>query len=385
MLLSIPVSAQSKNNDEKAKVFLDSSKYARERNDLASALNYSIKALNVSNLSTGKKATAFKGMGTSLWALGAYQDAINYLYRAVNIKYVNRGKYDVHDAIVFGSIGSFNLQLKRLDSSIHNFHKAIDILSELNNSLFYASAYNNLGIAYNELDKLDSAQFAFDKGLKILEVEDIDQLLFSAVILENMAEIAIKKNDYLTARSLIEKSIEIIEENNTKEIWKRTIPYYEILVSVNKKLDKNAEVKRIAAKFFEGLGHYKNIPRRYQMAIAVIDDLIEQEDGNNLELIESRILYSDSLAMELDKQNNRITEGLMVYKSSILEQHKKIISLQEKSANQTLALEQAKSKRIVLIAALIIAIAVSLIFYILIKTNPFYLNTFKKTTILSKN
>lgn len=192
---------------------IDSAAIARDNKEFAKALNYSLLALNSSGNNDSAKYHSHKTVSTVLWELGAARDAIDHLHFAIGINRKKNISGEFDNSIILGTIGSYHLATNQIDSAIYVFKNAIDILTELNNPLFLASANNNLGLAYAKSKKYKLALKAYEQAFTTIDYDDVNHLRFCAVINSNMANIFIKQSEFEKAKGLLIESIKLMDSN----------------------------------------------------------------------------------------------------------------------------------------------------------------------------
>jgi tetratricopeptide (TPR) repeat protein len=122
-----------------------------------------------------------------------------------------------HDGDMYnmlGRIASFYLQSKMYDSAKVYFDKALLEAKLTKNSLWLSAAYNNLGIFFMEIGKIDSAMNAYQKALQILNLTISGSLNLECSIYDNLAELAFYKKEYPLAEKYYQRNLTYYESIN---------------------------------------------------------------------------------------------------------------------------------------------------------------------------
>jgi len=113
------------------------------------------------------RASTFLGIGVIYNAVGDYNGALGYHYRALSIRLLKLGENNADVATCYGNIGNVYLNKKEYDSSLEAHLKAMTIRKKLfgEKSLEITQSYNNLGIVYKEKKEYDTSLEYFQKAL----------------------------------------------------------------------------------------------------------------------------------------------------------------------------------------------------------------------------
>lgn len=345
---------------------LDSAEANRRKGMLANALNISVR--NVRQLKELKadpnlKTRTYVDVSMSLRLLGASQDAIGYLYKAIHVHTKEINGYNDQDAIMFGTIGSYHLSENRLDSAILIFKKAVAIMATQNRPLYHASAYNNLGLAYSNTKDLDSAMIAFNKGMELLDLNNHEQASFSGVILENMSDVQVLKKEYPAALALVQQSIAAVANSKDK-----LAAHYHQLIQIKGMSRTAIGLENDIDSFFKYRRHMPD-KTRHQYTCNILGVQERLGVGNAVQLNRRLRQHNDSLIGYLKAINSNITLGLTNYKLSILQQQNTINELERKESEQALQIERNRVRRFQLIGIFLLILFGAIIYILTDRAN----------------
>ena len=104
----------------------------------------------------------------------------------------------------------------------------------------------------------------FDKGYGLLNFEKNEQRTFSAVILENQADVQILLKNYPEAKRLLELSISTVIQYSRDNKYDKSIPSFASLIKIKKELGEYGSLKPLVDEFFKHLAKYQNKEKRYE-------------------------------------------------------------------------------------------------------------------------
>lgn len=360
---------------------LDMADPLRKQGKFADALSISIKAteyLPELGHNSDFKIRIIVNLANSLRALGATSDAIENLYKAIHINQKRNGGFNDQDAIWFGSIGSYHMSEGHIDSSIFIFKKAITIMATQNRPIYHASAYNNLGLAFSAAKQLDSATQAFATGIDLLDLSRKGHKSFSAVILENLADVEVLKHNYDLAQDLVEQGIPLLPSVGAKRP-----AHYSRLIAIKEKSGDFTSIPSDIDSFF-ALRHFlpKNIKHTYTQRVLETQKRLQLGDQT---LLDQTILqYKDSMIAFLKHQNANISKGLIEYKLSTIKQQTTINELERVESEQTLQIERARIKRFQLLGVFVVVLFGTTLYILIdrVKKNRIQIDLEKKMAAL---
>lgn len=332
---------------------IDSASAARDNKEFAKALNYSLLALNSSGTNDSAKYHSHKNLSTVLWELGASRDALNHLYIALSLNRNEAIEDEVNNAIILGTIGSYHLALNQIDSSIAVFKTAIDVLSNLDNPLFLASANNNLGLAYAKAENYNQALNAYKQAFKTIDNSQAGHLRFCSVVKANMANVYIKTGEYKRAKALLIESIQLMDENGSKGKWVKLLGQYTLLIETKSEIQDFDGINSLIDSVYSQIATHPKPILAYETALRVSKVQLKIPNINIEAAQQKRLELSDSLIRKLEFVNKGISEGLNQYKSSILEQQSTINNLKQREIKSSLQIEKDKTRRFQLLALVV--------------------------------
>jgi len=360
---------------------LDEADPLRKQGKFADALGISIKAMEY--LPELKDNPEFKiriiiNLSNSLRALGATNDAIENLYKAIHINQKKNGSFNDQDAIWLGTIGSYYMSEGHLDSSIYVFKRAISIMSGQNRPLYHASAYNNLGLAFSATKELDSATQAFSAGVDLLDMNRKGHKSFYAVILENQADVEVLKHNYTHAQQLVEQGIPMLPAEGAKRP-----AHYSRLIAIKEKSGAFSSISSDVDSFFR-LRHFLPNHVKHHYTQRVLEIQRRLEIGDQTQLQKTILQYKDSMITYLKHQNDNIAKGLIEYKLSTLKQQTTINELERVETEQTLQIERARIKRFQLLGVFIVVLFGTILYILVdrVKKNRLQIELEKKMAAL---
>jgi class 3 adenylate cyclase len=181
----------------------------------AEALNAYFKSLDYAKL-TGDN----KGIGSLMISIaGTYTAMDNFknaqTYYSKGIKVLRKVNDSVKIATALLNAGDDYFNSDKLDSALIYTSEAVDIFENINYSLGQAYSLGNLGMIYAEQEKDKLAEANINGAITILE--DMEDYYPISVYLTYMSDIYIRKNDFATALSYAERSLELATQYGLKE------------------------------------------------------------------------------------------------------------------------------------------------------------------------
>jgi signal transduction histidine kinase len=175
--------------------FSDSAKIYFEK-----SLYYSVK-----NKFPIQEQGAYNNLGMFFWNKGKYQDALNYFFKALKLAEVNiKNNKSIFIDATLNNIGLIYQEMELFEKAIPYHEKALKIRSERKYAQGEASSYNNLGICYKELNKINEAKTSFENGIqKANQAQDKTEYYNN---LQGLAQIYVLENNPQKALELFLES-----------------------------------------------------------------------------------------------------------------------------------------------------------------------------------
>jgi signal transduction histidine kinase/DNA-binding NarL/FixJ family response regulator len=152
-------------------------------------------------------AKSYNGLGVIAYQRGDFKKAEQYFLHAAKLK-LDAGLVS-HYAMIMTNLSGVFFSVGKYDEALKNLHKALPELVGNDNVL--AAAYNSIGGIYQlGYQKLDSAQFYYDKSIEISEKGNFKDVLISAY--HNQGEIFIQQKKFDAGIPLLQKSVAICKE-----------------------------------------------------------------------------------------------------------------------------------------------------------------------------
>lgn len=162
-------------------------------------------AFSKKNKFSVQEQNSYNNLGMYAWNKGKFQEALNSFFNALKLaeENVKINKSILIDAPL-NNIGLIYQDMELYEKAISYHQKALKIRSERKFSQGEASSYNNLGICYKELDKINEAKISFEKGIqKANEAQDKTEYYNN---LQGLAQIYALENNNQKALTLFLES-----------------------------------------------------------------------------------------------------------------------------------------------------------------------------------
>jgi len=202
------------------------------------AMAASLKATTCFEFTGNKKrlATVYNNIGNIYWALYKYKPAMQFQRKALRLQEETHNLKGISSS--FLNIGLIYADMNRFDSALMFSFRSVEILKKLPGTPVYlklARVYNNIGMVYRKMNKIDEAL----KNYLISESYDkyFNNNQTKAVVIGNIAECYLTKNNYFEAQKYYEKKLALANEADSDD-------------------DKRIAFDGLA-KVFEGLGKYR--------------------------------------------------------------------------------------------------------------------------------
>lgn len=214
------------------------------KENFSKANDYYFKALTISEKMDDKNFTIklYKYIGSTFWRIGAYSKALEYHKIGFQIYNQNRGDFDVTELYLelgndYYSLGDFSNAKKYYEEGLSEIKKggnrllktnflsnlssiyinerkydlAVDLIKTANKLFDSLGDYTsktanliNLGVMYEDLDDMNSAEMYLKEALKTNEL--VGSLVQEQFIREQLYQLYKRKKDYKTALEQYEKS-----------------------------------------------------------------------------------------------------------------------------------------------------------------------------------
>ena len=139
-----------------------------------------------------------------------YKNAISYLYKSKKILESDAFFNERSLAGLYTNIGLAYVGLLQLDSANLYYNKALALINEIENPLYFASILNNKGEVFYELKNYDKALISYEHAYKIFsEIRNYNGMGASKL---NIAKLKIKTNEYKSSIKLSKEALENLEE-----------------------------------------------------------------------------------------------------------------------------------------------------------------------------
>lgn len=115
-------------------------------------------------------------------------------------------------AVVLGNLGNLFNSMEDYELAKEHIYKAIRINKVKNNQIELSNNYNNLGIAYQETNMLDSASWSYNKCIEINN--ELGDVRSNAIAYNNLGNLYIKKQNYNLSKDYFDISLHICDSLN---------------------------------------------------------------------------------------------------------------------------------------------------------------------------
>ena len=158
--------------------------------------------------------------------------------------------YDNIESSLNDGLQSLYMSLMQYDKAIQHGEKAVALGRRLENKQPLVNALNNLGLSYVEVNRTDDAKKVYKEGLDI--ATRINYRAVEAMLLNNLADIAIREGEYELAGTYGQRSLSIgneLEDDGTVMNAKTILACYYLYKNDFKRSEElSNEVLRLAEK-----------------------------------------------------------------------------------------------------------------------------------------
>ena len=227
-------------------------------------------------------------------------------------------KYFIKAEKLYGQIGDSLSQATALDDIGYveglqgNFQKMIDIMRRIakvyeksDDKYLLARSYQSIAAGHSQLEQKDSAQFYYEKGLKIAIKAGLTRS--QASFYEHLGGIKVVAKEFEEGIALMKKSYEIHKSMNDlralslttlnlgsayrdMEDWNTALYYYNECESIGKKLDgaKSFRVFKYKSFCYENLGQFDKALEEYKKFKAITDEVMSEKKIKEIELLRTQ-------------------------------------------------------------------------------------------------
>jgi len=353
-------------------------------------------------LSDAENANDEASIGLANFYLGKYyynndnfKIALQHFTEALKIyEHLNEQKMlaDIHY-----NLGLANQYLNHYDDALENYQKSAEIFLELGNKEKVAYNYQVIGTLYNDIKKYSLALFYYEKAIEIYK--DKGNRSKVAAILQNIGVLHYNWGNYTQSLNYYNQSLSIYNDLKDKngigtsysnigliyeqnENYRKALEYYQKALIVFEELD----YKPALVYIFYNLGSvYKNLGNRAK-SIDYFNKSLSLAEKHSLR---DYTAYNYKALSKIYEENGAYFNALKYYKQyddiqkSLLNDEKikeieqmetqfqneqqakeiEFLKLDQKLKDAELAQKEAQNKMLIYTSALIILIAVMLIFY----------------------
>lgn len=283
----------------------------------------------------------------------------------IHQKYGKKFEYfEGRNSPYYGDIAKAHYQLGNYEKAIEAWKIGIKEYSEVNNYSGASSFYNNVGLSFYKIKKLDSAKYYYNLAVKTIEVNNLDdndyQNHFKNVINGNIGKILVDQGNIDEGLILFQKELKTAKEQDEEHII--TSAYYKIASVLNLKnkialSQKYLDSTFIAAKIFSEITTYEK-----SLLLRAKNYLLERKLDKSNTYFNLHRSFLDSINSLKAKEDfmNSIVKYETTIKTNELKTTKNTLSLQEKKNNL---------QQLFLIIALFTAIILILFFMRIRKSN----------------
>jgi hypothetical protein len=116
------------------------------------------------HLETVSHGLIYHQLATSLKDIGAYSDAIHYKKKQLKWKIAKTSEDSLNLYYLISQLAELYYKTKAYDSALVYYKNGLDVTIGINNLRYEGSSYDNIALVYQELNRLDSAWFYFQKA-----------------------------------------------------------------------------------------------------------------------------------------------------------------------------------------------------------------------------
>ncbi len=273
---------------------------------------------------------AYYQKGTAQNRIGNYQQGIETLIHS--LQYDTTSKYLLGNT--YNNIGYAYVNLGRYDSALHFLNKASLLYSSEELLAKLGNAYANMSFAYMQLEKYDSALIIIEKGIKLLEYKSNYTHTLSA-LLNYKGQLYERRELYSEALNLYLETLKIDEEN--KDIRGQAIT----LCTIGDIYTKSKEYQKAKAIFLRAIQLYEGVDDKYILANLLSGLALSQIELGDYEAATATIKRALFLTKEISIIKEKAT--LFSYSARMLEKQNKMLEAIEKYEEAHVLFEEIKT------------------------------------------
>lgn len=183
-----------------------------EQEDYINAIHYQLQKAQLfkKNKDEAHHASANEKLALMYYHIGNYELSAKHYLEA--LKYFEKIEDERMVAQISGNLANVYTRIDNYKNAINYLNKAKEILEkeQFFNSRTIAGLYTNVGLAYTGLMQLDSALLYYNKALAL--INETENPLYFASILNNMGEVYYEQKEYEKALTDYEKSYSLFSE-----------------------------------------------------------------------------------------------------------------------------------------------------------------------------
>lgn len=183
-----------------------------EQEDYLNAIHYQLQKTQIfkKNVNEAYHATANEKLALMYYHIGNYELSAKHYLEA--LKYFEKIEDERMMAQISGNLANVYTRIDNYKNAINYLNKAKEILEkeQFFNSRTIAGLYTNVGLAYTGLMQLDSALLYYNKALAL--INETENPLYFASILNNMGEVYFEQKEYEKALADYEKSFSLFSD-----------------------------------------------------------------------------------------------------------------------------------------------------------------------------
>jgi len=179
-------------------------------NDYPHALDYHLKALNISRLNHdwSAESTSLNSLGTLYTQLGQWNQALEYLNQSLELVKITNEPLAQADALANCSICHY--QLGEEERALQTAQDSLTLYQSLGARQGEAEVLNSLGVIFLERGRVDQALEYFQQSLSISE--EIGDRLEAARVLRNISNIYLSQEAIPQALTKLKRALDLAEE-----------------------------------------------------------------------------------------------------------------------------------------------------------------------------
>ena len=176
---------------------------------------------------------------------------------------------------------------------IATYPEGIQIAESIKDTLLLANMYSDMGLAYNNLNKLDSALLTVQKALAYFSVLPFEERKFEGDVFSGIGNIYQQMGNLDLARENYEKAIEVSEQHNNPALAGEAYLKLAKLYQSFKKPDSSLHYAKKALEAFTIVGKEKFKADAYRMISDIYDE--QKKSDSSFAYLKLATALNDSL------------------------------------------------------------------------------------------